>query len=62
MKWFWQKEKAKVEDGSKCEHPVSYQVMLHEDTSAPMRITGIKCTQCGEVIADFAAGKKDRVA
>ncbi|MBI2873151.1 MAG: hypothetical protein HYY00_08205 [Chloroflexi bacterium] len=33
-----------------CAHPMSHQVTLHEDTANPTKITGLKCTQCGERI------------
>ena len=31
-----------------CKHPVSHQVTLREDPSDSKKVTGIKCTQCGE--------------
>ncbi len=33
-----------------CKHPISYQVALHQDLSAPSKVTNMKCTQCGMII------------
>lgn len=55
MKLFTHKSKKdKMESGKldnagfACSHPVSHQIPLYEDSSDSHRMTGIKCTQCGE--------------
>jgi hypothetical protein len=35
---------------SSCGHPVSHQVAVYGDPAEPTKMTGIKCTQCGELL------------
>ncbi len=52
MGLFGRKDKAKESDErtQACEHPVSQQLNLYEDSMNPHRITGIRCGQCGDVV------------
>lgn len=43
-----------------CKHPVSHEIMLHEDIEAPRRITGIKCSQCGQYFPYIVTLLNDR--
>ncbi len=48
-----EKEKAAervAQDDSTCSHPVAYQVQLRDDPQDPKKVTGFKCTQCGDRI------------
>lgn len=69
MKWFWRgkgstKKAPKQEQTTRCNHPVSHQVILREDASAPTKVTSIKCTQCGERLTGGSspAGSKGEAA
>lgn len=38
------------EKSTGCAHPLTHQVSLREDPSDPRKVTGMKCSQCGERI------------
>lgn len=40
-----------VQTSSACLHPLTHRIALREDPSAPGRVTGTKCVQCGQVIS-----------
>lgn len=54
MKLFFRGGKEKRQEGQgpattpQCPHPITHQVALREDASAPTKITGLRCSQCGE--------------
>lgn len=33
---------------SRCPHPVTHQVSLFGDPAHPTRLTGVRCTNCGQ--------------
>ncbi len=33
-----------------CTHPLTHRIALREDPSSPARVTGHKCTRCGQMV------------
>ena len=33
-----------------CHHPISHQVTLYEEAGNARKATGVKCSQCGQVL------------
>lgn len=48
------KEALLEEESKPCTHPVSHQVPLYEDDYDRHKVTGVKCSQCGAVLAPEA--------
>ena len=52
MKLFGKKsQEAPVSEG--CAHPISHHVLLREDASDHVKVTAVRCSQCGaRLVAD----------
>ena len=36
------------QETSRCTHPAKFVFPLHEDKANPKKVTGLKCSQCGD--------------
>ena len=44
------KKQSPQHQAGSCSHPISHQVTLYEDQTNTRKATGVKCSQCGELL------------